>query len=482
MISRREFLRGCAMGGALAALHGGMASAQRKPNVLFILVDDLGWADLGCYGSTFYRTPNLDRLAERGIRFTDAYAACPVCSPTRAAIMTGKHPARLNITDWIPGKSPGDRKYLGPEDLHQLPLEEVTLAETLKQHGYSTFFAGKWHLGDEGYFPEDQGFDINKGGHHRGSPPGGYYAPYNNPKLEDGPDGEYLPDRLTDECISFIEGHQDKPFLAYLSFYTVHTPIQASKRHIAACKARAQKLDISGPLSRGEHDATTRIEQTNPDYASMVEAMDENVGRVLDTLDRLNLREDTLIVFTSDNGGLSTLPRKRLAPTSNEPLRSGKGWCYEGGIRVPLLIAGPGVARPGRTCSAPAVSMDYYPTLLEMLGLPAMPEQHRDGASLAPVLEGGDTLDRQTLYWHYPHYHGSAWRPGAAVRDGDWKLIAFYDQDKLELYNLREDPDETGNLADKNPEKRVELEAKLRRWQNQVCARMPIPNPGHTKK
>jgi len=347
MISRRTFLCQCALCAAAAGV-AKPAGAQQKTNVLFILVDDLGWADLGCYGSTFYRTPNIDRLAGEGVRFTQAYAASPVCSPTRAALMTGKHPVRVNITDWIPGRPAKNRRLLAPEDEHQLPLEEITFAETLKDKGYETFFAGKWHLGGEGYYPEQQGFDINKGGHDRGSPPDGYYVPYNNPKLEDGPDGEYLPDRLTDECIQFLKTPHKAPFLAFLAYYTVHTPIQASKRHIGDCEERAAALESVGPDRREEREAHTRIRQENPEYASMVEALDENIGRLLDALEESGQRENTCIVFTSDNGGLSTLPagRKNLAPTSNEPLRAGKGWCYEGGIRVPLLIAGPSSCGP----------------------------------------------------------------------------------------------------------------------------------------
>ncbi|MCG8511155.1 MAG: sulfatase-like hydrolase/transferase, partial [Rhodospirillales bacterium] len=301
------------------------ASAQARPNFLIVLVDDLGYADLGCYGSSFYDTPRLDALAASGTRFVHGYAAHPVCSPTRAALMTGQNPARIGITDWIPGKNPGNRKLLGPEDQHRLALDHITIAEALKQAGYTTFFAGKWHLnaaGDAGHFPEDQGFDINKGGHHKGSPPGGYYAPYKNPRLDNGPEGEYLPDRLTDETIRFIEAHRDKPFLAYLSFYTVHTPIQACKRHVATYQQRAAELSERMDAVRQEHDGWTKLRQDNPAYASMVRAMDENVGKLLDTLDRLKLDDNTVVVFTSDNGGLTTRGGKR-APTSVLPLRAG---------------------------------------------------------------------------------------------------------------------------------------------------------------
>jgi arylsulfatase A-like enzyme len=452
----------------------GASIKEEKPNFLFILVDDLGWADVKCNNpETFYDTPNIDKLAKNGIRFTNAYASCPVCSPTRASIMTGKYPARLNITDWIPGKNPKNTKLVGPKDKHELPLEEITIAETLKKDGYNTAFFGKWHLGDEGSFPEDQGFDINIGGHHKGSPPGGYYSPYKNPKLSDGPEGEYLPDRLTNETINFIEKNQEKPFFAYLAFYTVHTPIQASNRHIEYYKKKRVKLKKSGEEQRTEHDGITKLIQDNAAYASMVKAMDENIGRLMDKLEELNLNKNTIIIFTSDNGGLSTL-FKRGYPTSNEPLRAGKGWCYEGGIRVPGIIAGPIVKSPGSISDFPITSTDFYPTILDMAGLELMPGQHPDGVNLISIINDIGTPERETLYWHYPHYHGSAWTPGAAIRHGDWKLIVFYDKEKTELYNLSSDPSEKNNLANQMPEKTKELEMMLEKWQKSVNAQMPV--------
>ncbi len=483
MISRRRFLGTCgaAAGGFLLPSILPAADEDRKPNVVFILVDDLGWIDLGCQGSRFYRTPNIDRLARSAMRFTDAYAACPVCSPTRASIMTGKHPARLDITDWIPGQDPKNRELLGPEDSHRLSLSETTLAEALKSNGYKTFFAGKWHLGSEGHFPEDQGFDINKGGHHKGSPPGGYYAPYKNPKLDNGPDGEYLPDRLTDESIRFMEQNSGDPFFLFLSFYTVHTPIQACKRLIEKNKRRAAALKHRGPKSIEEREGVTKLRQDNAAYASMVEAMDENVGRLVSRIDELGLADDTIIVFTSDNGGLSTLKRAN-SPTSNAPLRAGKGWCYEGGIRVPLIISAPGVVGKGKRCDFPVTSADLYPTILELAGLRPMPEQHRDGLSLVPLLKGGTAPDREAIYWHYPHYHGSMWTPGAAIRAGDWKLIEFYEEDRFELYNLEKDLGEKKDLSKKKPEKAKLLLDMLHRWQSDVGAKMPRPNPDHEKQ
>ncbi len=461
-----------------AAIAGG---EKARSNFVFFLVDDLGWRDLGCYGSTFYETPHLDRLASTGMRFTDAYAACPVCSPTRASIMTGKYPARVGITDWIPGQDPKNRKLLGTKDLHQLPLDEVTIAEALKEAGYRTFFAGKWHLGGKGFFPEDQGFDINRGGHHVGSPPGGYYSPYKNPKLEDGPEGEYLPDRLGDESIRFLREHvksyRERPFLLYLSFYTVHTPIQACKRHLERYKRKAAELPAAaGEAFLRERRGWTKLRQDDPAYGTMVHAMDENVGRVLNELDALELSKRTVVIFMSDNGGLSTLGRKR-APTSNLPLRAGKGWCYEGGIREPMIIRAPGVAEPGSTCSFPVTSTDFYPTMLELGGLPLRPEQHADGRSLVPLLRGGQSLDRRAIFWHYPHYHGSTWTPGAAVRAGDWKLIEFFEEGKAELYNLKDDLGERADLSETNPRKKAELLELLHSWQKRVGAKFPQPNP-----
>lgn len=304
-----------------------------KPNVVFLLVDDMGWKDLACYGSTFYETPNIDRLASMGVRFTNAYTPNPVSSPTRAAIMTGKYPSRVGITDWIPGDDPKDRKLMGPEDLHELPLEEVTVAEILKEEGYKTFFAGKWHLGAEGNLPTDQGFDINKGGYHYGQPPGGYYSPYKNKMLEDGPDGEFLTDRLMNESMKFIEDNKDNPFYLHLAFYTVHTPIQANKEYIDMFEEKRNQLEISEPVLVEDGDAYTVQNQTDAAYASMIYALDINVGRLLNQLDSLNLTDNTLIIFTSDNGGLTTLlnPNWEI-PTSVVPLRAGKGWAYEGGL------------------------------------------------------------------------------------------------------------------------------------------------------
>jgi arylsulfatase A-like enzyme len=449
------------------------------PNFVFILVDDLGWTDLACYGSTFYETPNLDRLAGESLRFTNAYSAASICSPTRAAIMTGRHPVRVDITDWIKGLDPKNKPLLGPQDRDELPLEEKTLAEYMQEAGYKTFFAGKWHLGSEGFYPEDQGFQINKGGHEKGTPPGGYYVPYNNPKLSDGPEGEYLTDRLTDESIRFLEANKDDPFFLFLSFYTVHTPIQANKKHVAKFEEKARSLQIdSSSLKVTEGEAETLTRQIHPDYASMVYAMDQNVGRLLNTLNELELDQNTVVVFTSDNGGLTTEPpnkNRNRPPTSVRPLRAGKGWLYEGGIRIPLMIKGPGISEKG-TSDAPVVSQDLFPTLLSLAGLSPEPDIPLDGKNLSLLLSGQTPSVRDTLYWHYPHYHGSRWKPGAAVRAGDWKLLEFYENEKVELYNLKEDIGETTDLSQQEPEQTAALLKVLHDWQERMEAKWPVKN------
>ena len=450
----------------------------KQTNFLFFLVDDMGWADIGANGSKFHETPNIDRLAKSGMRFTQGYAAGSVCSPTRASIMTGRHPVRVDITDWIPGQS--NRKtnpLLHPDDLSHLPLAEVTIAEALKEHGYQTFFAGKWHLGNKGQWPTDQGFDINIGGHHRGSPPGGYYSPWSNPALKAKQPGEYLTERLTDESVKFLE-ERDKtsPFLLYLSYYNIHTPIQAYKKHIDHYKAKAAKAFQDVTPTEPEHDGINRTRQDNPALASMVAAVDDSVGVLLDKLTELKLDKNTVIIFFSDNGGLSTLARP--GPGCNLPLRAGKGWLYEGGVREPTIIRAPDVTQPNSVSHKPMVSMDFFPTMLDLAGLPLQPKLHVDGQSLLPHLKGDDSGQR-TFYWHYPHYHGSTWKPGASIRDGDWKLIEFYHYKNFELYNLADDPGERQNLAKAKPTKAKLMRAKLLAWQKQMQAKMPVPNPDY---
>jgi len=458
---------------AVAPASARIAEPRAKPNIVFVLADDLGWRDLGCFGSTFYETPNLDRLAARGMRFTDAYAACPVCSPTRASILTGKYPVRFPITDYIPGNRRG--RLNPPPYLHELPTAEVTIAEALKEAGYATAFVGKWHLGGPGFLPDRQGFDVNVGGSERGSPRS-YFSPYKMPSLPDGPPGEYLTDRLTDEAVRFIEVSRrgDAPFFLYLSHYAVHTPLQAKPDLIRKYKAKAAQLPPRhGPEFVPEGGRMARQIQDHPVYAAMVESLDRSVGRIMATLQRLDLDERTIVIFTSDNGGLST---SEGSPTSNVPLRAGKGWPYEGGIRVPLIVRWPGVTSPGAVCREPMISTDFFPTLLEMAGRAPLPERHLDGASLVPLLKGG-VRPRRPLFWHYPHYGNQGGTPGGALRLGDLKLIEWFEDDRVELFNLRDDPGETRNLAADRPETATALRQKLHDWRASVNARMPTPNP-----
>ncbi len=456
-------------------------AAEQRPNVLLILADDLGQRDLGCYGSKFYDTPHLDRLAGEGALFTDAYAACPVCSPTRASLMAGQWPQRTGVTDYIgAARTPEEWKRntvaLPAPYSDRLSFESITLAEVARTAGYATFFAGKWHLGPEGWWPENQGFDFNLGGHDRGGPYGGnkYFSPYGNPRLTDGPEGEHLPDRLAAETSRFIESHRDGHFFACLSFYSVHTPLMAREDLREKYEARKQQLGLQDEWGReGERDV--RLVQNHAVYAGMVEAMDEAVGRVLKTLDELGLADETLVIFTSDNGGLST---SEGWPTSNLPLRGGKGWMYEGGIREPFLARWPGVINPGAVVSDPVSSPDVFATLLEVSGTPASPAQPVDGVSLLPVFRG-NPLPERPLFWHYPHYGNQGGAPAAAIRRGDWKLIQWLEDDRTELFNLAADIAEQNEIGALHPEIVSRLKAELTAWQTQVGAKFPAPNPGY---
>lgn len=450
-----------------------------SPNIVFILVDDLGQRDLGCYGSTFYETPNIDRLAKEGAKFSDAYAACPVCSPTRASILTGQWPQRVGITDYIgPSNSPEqwDRntRLLPAPYEKRLALEMPNLAKAMKRRGYTTFFAGKWHLGSEDYYPEHQGFDQNLGGFESGGPYRGkkYFSPYNNPRLTDGPEGEHLPDRLATETAQFIETHSDRPFLAYLSFYSVHTPLMSRPDLEEKYRAKRERLGLKEQWGR-EHERDVRLIQEHAVYAGMIEAMDQAVGKVLAKLEELKLADKTLVILTSDNGGLST---SEGWPTSNLPLRGGKGWMYEGGIRVPLLIRWPGVVKPGVTISTPVSSPDYFATLLEAAELKVEPEQVMDGVSLMPVLRG-DELPERALFWHYPHYGNQGGAPSAAIRRGRYKLIEWIEDGRVELYDLEKDIGEQQDLSKDQTTRVVNLQNELKEWQKAVGARFPVPNP-----
>jgi arylsulfatase A-like enzyme len=455
--------------------------AGAAPNFVFFLADDLGQRDLGCYGSTFYETPHLDRLASEGARFTDAYAACPVCSPTRASIMTGLWPQRTGITDYIgaplkPGDWKRNTKLLPAPYADRLALDAPTLAKAMKGAGYATFFAGKWHLGPDGWWPEQQGFDFNLGGTERGGPYGGnrYFSPYGNPRLTDGPPGEHLPDRLASETAKFIEQHKDGPFLAYLSFYSVHTPLMAREDLQRKYEEKRARLGLAEQWGR-EHERDVRLVQEHAVYAGMVEAMDGAVGKVLAKLDELGLRDNTLVIFTSDNGGLST---SEGWPTSNLPLRGGKGWMYEGGIREPLIARWPAVVPPGSVVRAAVSSPDFFPTLLEAAGVAASPGQLLDGVSLMPVLQGGE-LPERAIFWHYPHYGNQGGAPAAAIRRGDWKLIEWFEDDRVELFHLAADLGEHLNVASREPERVSQLRDELHAWQQQVGARHPAPNPDY---
>jgi arylsulfatase A-like enzyme len=437
------------------ALSGWVEAADGPPNVVFVLADDLGWADLGCYGNSYHQTPNLDRLAAQGMRFTDAYAASCVCSPTRSSILSGKYPARNDLTLWLNGSSPPHAKLLDAPHAKALALEEVTLAEALKPFGYVTASVGKWHLGPEPYYPERQGFDINVAGTHNGSPAGGYFLP-NQMNLPGAKEGQYLTDRLTDEALKFIEENQGRPFFLYLPYHTVHTPIQGKKELVELYTQR---------MKPGQKN-------TNPAYAAMVHSLDENVGRILGKLDELDLARRTAVFFFSDNGGYHRV-------TSNAPLRAGKGYCYEGGHREPLLVRLPGVVPPASVCRVPVASVDFYPTILELVGARGDPRHNAavDGVSIVPLLTGSGAVEREAIYWHYPHYSPQGGTPSGAVRVGSWKLIEFFEDEGLELYNIDEDLGEENDLAEEMPQKARELHQMLVSWREQVDAKMPSPNP-----
>lgn len=499
-------------------------AADRPPNVVLFLVDDLGWRDLSCYGSRFYETPNVDRLAKDGVRFTQAYAACHVCSPTRASIMTGKSPAALRLTDWLPGRRDFPFQKLKNASIRQhLPFEETTIAEALKQHGYATIHIGKWHLGEDPSGPLAHGFDVQIPRWNKGWPKAGYHAPFELKGLPDAP-GEYLTDRLTDEALRWIEKRRDRPFFLYLAHFAVHDPIQGRADLVAKYRRKlarhprrdgrpfllegnpdsANPFSASGLQALLQEDAyrgfrvlpnrTVKIKQhqDNVQFAAMVESVDESLGRVLGKLEALGLDENTIVILFSDNGGMSAAnfgrPERVIAAsrldaafsTSNLPLRGGKGWLYEGGIRVPLIVKWPGQDKPGTVCDAPVVSMDLYPTILEMIGVPARPEQHTGGASFAGLLKGEMVPSREAIYWHFPHYsnHGMQ-SPGGAIRCGDFKLLEYFENNTVQLFDLRNDPGEQHDLADEKPETAARFGRKLHAWRQRVFAQMMEPNPDY---
>ena len=454
-----------------------------RPNVVLILADDLGWRDVGCYGSDFYETPVLDRLAREGARFSDAYAAAPVCSPTRASMLTGRYPARVGVTQYIGGHAVGrlcDVPYFS-----LLPIQEYSLARALRDNGYRTWHVGKWHLGDVPHGPAQHGFEVNIGGCGWGHPLNGYFSPYGLPSLSDGPDGEYLTDRLTDEAIALVEQcPSDEPFFLNYWPYAVHVPIEAPPDLVDKYREKAHRLglDAVDPFVEGEpfpfwqkrdqHVRRRRI-QSDPTYAAMVENLDWNIGRLLAALERTQRLDETIVIFTSDNGGLATAEG---SPTSNAPLAEGKGWMYDGGVREPLLMRFPAEIAPGQLVREPVTTPDFYPTILELAGVDPQPAQHVDGTSFVAALRG-EEFQRGAIFWHYPHYSNQGGEPGASVREGAWKLIRFFDGDRVELYDVIADVSEENDLAAKYPEVVAHMSALLEEWSVSVGCRVPGVNP-----
>jgi len=472
----------------LALALGGCVAEDRDappPSFVLFVVDDLGWADTRVYGSTFYDTPHVDRLAASGARFTRFYAAAPVCSPTRASLMTGKHPARLHLTDWIGGEQRGS---LVPADSVQaLPLQEWTLGEAFQRAGYRTGYIGKWHLGGTGYLPDSQGFDFMKAVNHAGQP-GSHFFPYENPDwpvadvpdLDDGSEGEYLADRLTDEAIRFVRDNRERSFLLVLSHYAVHTPLEAPERLTRKYETRAAALPEAGtpPEIPEGPTARTKTRQDHPVFAGMVESVDASLGRLVAEIEALGLTSRTAILFLSDNGGLSTLVKGRGdIPTSNVPLRAGKGWLYEGGVRIPFIVRWPGLVEAGRVIDAPGDTTDVLPTMLAMAGLAPEPDRLLDGTSLWPLLRGENEPRERELFWHFPHYHGSGSTPSSAVLSGDLKLLEWLEDDRVELFDLARDPAESQDLVASRPDDADRLRERLRLWRQDVGALMPSPNP-----
>ena len=437
--------------GAFAAAD--VASAPTPWNVLFVLMDDLGWHDVGPYGNRVIDTPNLNRFAEQSARFTNAYAACPVCSPTRASIMTGKYPARLHLTDWIPGRKQfPTAKLLTPKFNQFLPVTDKTVAETISPRGYRTAAIGKWHLGGDGHLPSDRGFGVNIGGNQAGQPPA-YFGPLELPGLRLEP-GEFLTQRLTYEGIRFMNADKSVPFFLYQAHFTVHLPLQAREDAIAKYRKR----------DTGEID---------PVYCAMVESADDSMGQLMKALDDSNQRDNTIVFFFSDNGGVRYQEKRHTPVTDNAPLRGGKGHLFEGGIREPLMIRWPGVTRSGSLIDHPVSSVDFFPTVCEATGASA---GSVDGVSLAPLLKG-DKGPSRPLFWHYPHYSDQGGKPSGAVREGDWKLIEFYEDGRLELFHLPDDPGERKNLSRREAARAKKLYETLSDWRRSVDAVMPAPNP-----
>ena len=471
---------------ALCLLMGCQTSINKvaEPNFLFIVVDDLGHYDLSCLGSEYYETPNIDRLAYSGIFFTRGYSTSAVCSPSRASLLTGKFTARHGITDFLGARTgtawrrlKRHNKLLPPDYVKQLPQEYITLPEAMREQGYHTFFAGKWHLGGKGSYPEDHGFDVNKGGYEAGGPySGGYFSPFDNPFLDDRDDerGISLSMKLAKETSIFIENNRDSKFLAYLSFYAVHDPIQTPQAKWEKYRRKADSIGICESGFEMERRLPIRIHQDNPVYAGLVEQVDDAVGYVLSTLEKFNLDRNTVIIFTSDNGGLSS--DRNTCPTSLRPLRGGKGYQWEGGIRVPYFIYVPWMNHAGSRNKTPVTGADLYPTILELADLNLLPQEHADGVSLLPILTGGK-IPQRSLFWHYPHYGNQGGDPSSMIMEGEWKLIHYWEDGKNELYNLSNDLDEKNDVAIQNPKIADRMGRKLKKWLVSLDAKYPIPDP-----
>jgi arylsulfatase A-like enzyme len=448
---------------ALLALLAAPLSAQDSPsrwNVVLILADDLGWRDLGCTGSTFYETPAVDRLASQGMKFTQAYSACNVCSPTRASIMTGKYPARLHTTNFFGGDRRG--ALLPPKYRQSLPAEETTLAEAFKAAGYRTAIAGKWHLGGKGSMPGDHGFDVVIGA---GTGPG------------KGPgDDPHFSTMCSTKAVEFLDEAKGGPFFLYLPLHSPHVPLKTRPELLEKYKAKAAALPPSTEPREVVAGAgfKARAVQDHAVYAGMIQEMDEAVDRVLKKLDELKLADRTVVVFTADNGGLSTAEG---SPTSNLPLRAGKGWNYEGGHRIAWIVRAPGRIAAASACDTPVISPDLYPTLLEMAGVPAPAGQAVDAVSIVPLLTKKGGLAERPLFWHYPHYSNQGGRPGGAMRSGNYKLVEFFEDSRVELYDLAADPGEQRDLAAAQPERAEKMRKELAEWRTSVGAQMPTPNP-----
>lgn len=463
------------------------AASKAPPNVLFIIVDDLGVMDVGIEtpNESFYETPRIDGLAKQGIRFAQGYTSGRVCSPARASLMLGTTPARHGITDWI-GATVGEKqasgrlvKLMPPQYVRELPAEETTIAEAFRAAGYDTFFAGKWHLGGEGSWPEDHGFNTNVGGWHRGGPgPYGFFSPYNNPNLADGPDGESLTLRLARETAAYIRSEKDKPFFAMLSFYTVHSPLETSEERWAKFRVKSEAIGWEGERFEIDRTLPVRLVRDHPVYAGMLETLDEAVGIALDALEAAGVADNTIICFTSDHGGVVSGDHYS---TSMLPLRGGKGRQWEGGLRVPTYLYAPGVTSPESVTHVPLTGADFFPTLLELTGQALMPEQHLDGVSLVPALKG-EKMDCRPLFWHYPHYGNQGGEPSSILRRGDWKLIHYWEDGRRELYNLAYDIGEQRDLASEHPDRVAQMAAELMEYLKLTNAQLATPWPGYQEE